>query len=124
MAHTSNSKTQQDGSKFGWRKDGADWILLAGRRRLGRVLPDRKHCGMWRSIKSRGRLSDIANLSWAKNAVLVAAEREVEWEVRQRRATNAPNCAVNGAVFGGSSSPVRQNGQAATQPHANRRGAP
>jgi hypothetical protein len=31
-----------------------------------------------------GRPSDIANLSWAKNAVLVMAEREMEWEDRHR----------------------------------------
>jgi len=23
-----------------WHRDGADWILLAGRRRFGRVIPD------------------------------------------------------------------------------------
>jgi hypothetical protein len=29
-----------------------------------------------------GRPSDLANISWAKNAVLGAAERELEWEAR------------------------------------------
>src|SRR5262249_47318855 len=69
-----------------WRRNGKDWILLVGRRRFGRVVPDSKYRGMWRSVKSDGRLSDLGNLSWAKNAVLVAAERELEWEDPNHRA--------------------------------------
>jgi hypothetical protein len=95
-----------------WRRDGSGWLLFAGRRRFGRVVPDQKHAGMWRSVKSGGQLSDMANLSWAKNAVLLAAERELEFEDRQRRATDPSNCPVNGAVFGGSSSLVRRGGRA------------
>jgi hypothetical protein len=34
---------------------------------------------MWRSIMPDGRLSDMASLSWARNAVLVSAEREIEY---------------------------------------------
>src|SRR6516164_2536593 len=49
-----------------WRRDGADWVLLYKRRRMGRVLPDNQHRGMYRSVLSRGHLSDMANLSWAK----------------------------------------------------------
>jgi len=37
---------------------------------------------MWRSIMPDGRLSDMANISWAKNAVLVMAERELEYEAK------------------------------------------
>ena len=65
-----------------WKRDGADWVLFCNRRRMGRVVPDSKYPGMWRSVKSNRQLSDMANLSWAKNAVLVAAERELEWEAR------------------------------------------
>jgi hypothetical protein len=49
---------------------------------MGRVVPDHQHPGMWRSVKSGGRLSDMANLSWAKNAVLETATRELEYEAR------------------------------------------
>jgi len=48
--------------------------------------------GMWRSVKAGGQLSDMSNLSWAKNAVLIAAEREPEWEDRQRRAIDPSKC--------------------------------
>ena len=69
-----------------WKRDGTDWILLAEKRRFGRVVPDAKHPSMWHSVLSGGRLSDMANLAWAKNAVLVAAEIELEYEERSRAA--------------------------------------
>jgi hypothetical protein len=90
-----------------WRRDGNGWLLLAKRRRFGRVVPDPEHAGMWRSLKSGGQLSEPANLSWAKNAVLVAAERELDFE---RRAIDPPKCPQKRAVFSASSSLVRQNG--------------
>lgn len=83
-----------------WRRDGSDWQLLAGRRRMGRVVPDTRCPGIWRSIKSRGRLSDMANLSWGKNAVLVAAERELDFEDRRRCANDPPKCPEKRGVFG------------------------
>jgi hypothetical protein len=87
-----------------WRRDGADWILLAGRRRFGRVVPDSKYPDMWRSLLSGGGLSDMANLAWAKNAVLVAAEREMEYEARV--AIAPPKCPEKRGVFEGAALPV------------------
>jgi hypothetical protein len=72
---------------------------------MGRVVPDLKHSGMWRSIKSRGRLSDIANLSHAKNAVLVAAGIELAAEP----AITPSNSQQNEGIFKTKSSLVRQN---------------
>jgi hypothetical protein len=69
-----------------WRRDGDGWVLACGRRRFGRVHPDPKWPGMWRSAMPEGRPSDMANLAWAKNAVLVRAERELEWEARHEAA--------------------------------------
>lgn len=60
-----------------WTRDGKDWVLKLGRRKLGRVFPDDRYPSMWRSRRADGRLSDMANLSWAKNAVLGAAERDI-----------------------------------------------
>lgn len=60
-----------------WMREGADWVLKLGRRKLGRVFPDSKYPGMWRSRRADGQLSDMANLSWAKAAVLAAAERDI-----------------------------------------------
>jgi len=92
-----------------WRRDGADWILLADRRRFGRVVPDSRYPGMWRSSLAAGRFSDMANLAWSKNAVLVAAERELEWEEeRQRAAIAPPKCPEKRDVFEASAPPVRQ----------------
>jgi hypothetical protein len=69
-----------------WRRDGNDWVHYAGRRRFGRVWPDSKYSSMWRSALADGRPSDMANIAWAKNAVLVAAERELEWSIRNKAA--------------------------------------
>lgn len=60
-----------------WTRDGDGWVLKLGRRKLGRVFPDSRYPGMWRSRRADGRLSDMANVSWAKNAVLGAAERDI-----------------------------------------------
>jgi hypothetical protein len=60
-----------------WTRDGDDWVLKLGRRKLGRVFRDEKYPSMWRSRRADGRLSDTANLSWAKHAVLSAAERNI-----------------------------------------------
>jgi len=70
-----------------WRKVGNCWQLFAGRRRFGKVVPDSKYPGMWRTPLSDGRLSDMANLSWTRNAVMEAAVREIEWESRQAATT-------------------------------------
>jgi hypothetical protein len=58
---------------------------------MGCVVPDAKYPGMYRSLLSGGRLSDMANLSWAKDPVLAAAERELEWEARQQPAIDPRN---------------------------------
>jgi hypothetical protein len=47
---------------------------------MGRVVPDKAYPGMWRSTKVDGILSDGANLSWSKGAVLAQAAREVAYE--------------------------------------------
>ncbi len=63
-----------------WQRDGNSWLLLHGRRRMGRVVPDSQYPDMYCSMLDRGRRSDMANLSWAKDAVLKAALRELTWE--------------------------------------------
>ena len=73
------------------------------------VVADSKYPGMWRPTLSGGRLGDMANLAWAKNAVLAAAERELEWEARQRAAMTPPKCPEKGGVFEGSAPPIAQN---------------
>jgi hypothetical protein len=50
---------------------------------------------MYRVVLSRGQLSDMANLSWAKDAALAAAIRELEYEARdnrRHRAIDPPKC--------------------------------
>jgi hypothetical protein len=58
-------------SQLKWTRESNAWILLHRRRRMGRVVADKDHQGMWRSVKVDGILSDMANLSWSKDAVLL-----------------------------------------------------
>ena len=46
-----------------WIREGADWVLKFNRRKLGRVFPDDRYPGIWRSRRADGQLSDMANLS-------------------------------------------------------------
>jgi hypothetical protein len=59
-------------SQLKWKCDCVGWVLWCGRRRRGRAIPDDQQPGLYRSVKSGGRLSDIASLSWSKDAVLAA----------------------------------------------------
>jgi len=93
-------------STLTWKRDATDWILLDGRRRVGRVVPDATWPGMWRSRMPGGRLSDMANLAWAKNAVLAAAEREMEYAARSAIRPSKPQ--QNEGVFSASTSHVAQ----------------
>src|SRR6516165_3351709 len=94
-----NDKPELIGAKLQWKRNGNEWLLCLDRRRLGRVMPDAKHPGMFRSVLSGGRLSDMANLAWAKNAVLDAAVRELEWEARHKAATDPQKSQEKGVVF-------------------------
>jgi len=62
-----------------WTRDGDGWVLKLGRRKMGRVFRDDKYPGMWRSRRADGKLSDMANLSWAKNAVLDTVSRDISY---------------------------------------------
>jgi hypothetical protein len=98
------------GCDLTWRRDGTDWVLLHKRRRMGRVVPDNEHPGMYRVALSRSRLSDMANLSWAKDAALAAAVRELEWEANHR-ASNPPKRPEKGGVSVVTASSIELRGE-------------
>jgi hypothetical protein len=80
------------GADLHWRRIGSGWRLFDGRRRFGEIVPDSTYPNMWRPVLTGGRLGDMANIKWAKHAVLEAAVRELEWEGRRNRATNPSKC--------------------------------
>ena len=91
-----------------WRKAGRGWRLYGEHgRKFGAVFPDKEIRGMWRTPLSGGRMSDMANLSWARAAVLEAAVLELEWEARQSAATTPSIPEEIEGVFGDGSPPVR-----------------
>jgi hypothetical protein len=96
-------------SELRWVRSGTDWVLLCGRRRLGRVVPDSKYRGMYRIALPSGRLSDLANLSWAKSLALEAADREVAYET----ANTPQKPQQKGGYFEGKYTHIRQNRRAA-----------
>jgi hypothetical protein len=100
------------GADLRWRRTGTDWRLFLGRHCFGTVIPDSKHPGMWRSPLSGGRLSDMANILWAKHAIIEAAIRELEWEARHDPAIVPPKCPESGGVLDATSPSVRPNGAA------------
>jgi hypothetical protein len=60
---------------------------------------------MFRSVLSDGRLSDMANLTWTKNALLAAAQRELDWE---RRATDPRKTQQKRGVFSAAAAPIEK----------------
>jgi hypothetical protein len=56
-----------------WVRDGAAWVVRNGGTELVRVVPDEKYPGMWRVRSPDGRLSDMANITWAKDAAATMA---------------------------------------------------
>ncbi len=77
--------------KLRWQRDGAEWVLVCGRRKMGRVVPDGQ---LYRVALSRGRLSEAASLSWTKDSAMASAIRELMWEARERAARDPRNCPV------------------------------
>ena len=90
-------------SQLKWTREGDAWILLYRRRRMGRVVPDKDHSDMWRSVKVDGILSDTANLSWSKDNVMAQAIREVAWNA----ANDPQKCPVKGGSRHQKSPPMR-----------------
>jgi hypothetical protein len=96
-------------SQLKWAREGDAWILLYRRRRMGRVVPDKEHPGMWRSVKVDGILSEAANLCWSKNNVMAQAIREVAWD-----AANTPSKSQqNRGCCEQKSTPIRLNASGA-----------
>src|SRR5262245_12149712 len=95
------------GASLTWKRAGKGWRLFDGKRRMGGVVPDTEHGAMWRIVLSGGRLSDMANQSWARNAVLEAASRELEFEARQQASRDPSFTRDSGAVFESKSAVVR-----------------
>jgi hypothetical protein len=53
----------------------------------------------------------MANLAWAKNAVLVAADHELEFEQREQAANDPSKCTVKRGSALQKSAPMRQNAE-------------
>jgi hypothetical protein len=79
-----------------WKRDGADWVLMCRRRRMGRVVPDTEHAGMWRSVMTRGRLSDMANSPGARARSLRLPSATWNMKLGTRLCATVPQCSASG----------------------------
>ena len=64
----------RDKRTYHWRTDGARLELLAGRRVVAKVVSDLTYLGMWRIDLGDGVLSDMVNLSRAKDVAVRLAD--------------------------------------------------
>ena len=91
-----------------WKRDGAGWRLFHGRHIVGRVVPDAKYTGMWR-VKLPGGLSDLTNLTRARDAARELAIRKIEH--RRNAAEMERKAKQNQGALLASASLMHQNGQ-------------
>jgi hypothetical protein len=96
VSHIEDREAAIPSTTFQWRRNESGWRLYAGRRKFACVVRDSRYPGMWRSTLANGRFSGMANLSWARNAVLQVAIRELEYELR---ATTPSICPESAGVF-------------------------
>ena len=95
--HLTDEQEYAARSQLRWRRDGDAWLLLCGRRRMGRVTPG---------------MHDL-NIARAKDRVLAQAVRELAWD-----AANRPSkCPVKQGSFSAAASPIRYSESAATSVH-------
>jgi hypothetical protein len=111
------------GAGLYWRRIGSGWRLFDGRRRFGEIVPDSTYPNMWRPVLTGGRLGEMANIIWAKHAVLEAAVRELEWEGRRNHATDRSKCPEKRGVSEGARPPSRSDVREATYPAPQNAGA-
>jgi hypothetical protein len=90
-----------------WKRAGSGWQLFHDRHLVGRVVPDTVHPGMWR-VKLPGGLSDLVNLTRAKEAAVLHAFRQIER--CRNRAEIEKKTQQNQGPFLRPSSPMRSNG--------------
>jgi hypothetical protein len=73
---------------YEWRQAGQNWELTTGGQVVAQVIPDAIHPGMYRVDLGDDPLSDMVNLTRAKDAALSLADRALE--KGRRRAQGTP----------------------------------
>ena len=59
-----------------WRTNGSRWELVTAGRVVAKVVPDAVYAGMWRIDLGDGALSDMVNLTRAKEAAVTEGRRD------------------------------------------------
>jgi hypothetical protein len=79
-----------------WYRDGDDWVISGRGGPLFRVVPDGRFAGMWRVVDDRGGLSDLANLTRARDAAASLALATLNRQTAQGCAAGTPRTRESG----------------------------
>jgi hypothetical protein len=103
---------------FSWHEQWDGWALhaIGHRSAIVHVVSDRGWPGMWRIRHPDGRLSDMANLSWAKDGAIAVAMRWLDPRKVSRRKTAGLSPRRKAEQWRPVASPMRQIQEAATYP--------
>jgi hypothetical protein len=100
--------------RLSWHKSAGGFALHREglRAPLLHVMPDATHRGMWRIRHPDGRLSDMANLTWAKDGAVALALNLLNGRQAQETAAGAPPVRSNDGASGvGARKPKRAHGR-------------
>jgi hypothetical protein len=103
---------------FSWHEQSDGWALhaIGHRSAIVHVVPDGVRPGMWRIRHPDGRLSDMANLTWAKDGAIAVAMRWLDPRKVSRRETVGLSPRRKAEQSRPVASPMRQIEEAATYP--------
>jgi hypothetical protein len=79
-------------NKLTWRESGSGFALYLGGSPVAHVVPDAVHAGMWRVRRPNGFLSDMVNLTRARDAAeaLALASRYRRQEAQETPSEGPP----------------------------------
>jgi hypothetical protein len=66
--------THRNTNTYHWRTNSSRWELVTAGRVVAKVVPDAVYAGMWRIDLGDGALSDMVNLTRAKEAAVMRAD--------------------------------------------------
>ena len=66
--------THRNTNTYHWRTNSSRWELVTAGRVVAKVVPDAVYAGMWRIDLGDGALSDMVNLTRAKEAAAMRAD--------------------------------------------------
>jgi hypothetical protein len=105
-----------NGKTYQWLSIGHGYELRTGGRSVARVVPDVAYPSMYR-VERDGKLSDVANLSRAKDAALSLADRAIETRARPVRRSPIARTKKGATAHPAAERPLSDRRRAPVNPH-------